>query len=403
MNTKVVSTLLVTALSLGVSNARAAGFGIGAQDARSNAMTNAFAAVADNASAAWYNPSATVFLEGKNNVSVGSMFVNAKLKHTNTAVNGGVTDETKDIINVLPHLYAVHKLNDNQALSLSVNVPFGLSSHWKEDAQTAGVALESEVQDINFNVNYAYKFSDKFSAALGLNYGSFAAKLTNSFSDIDADKGDGYGWNAALTYKPVEDWTFATTYRSRMTATLHGGKFKTKPAGASFPVEADLTVPDMFTAAASWRMNDKWLFSLQGDYTNWTTYDKLVFKLSGAPFPNPKQVKGFKQGYAARVGTKYILNDKWKISGGLTYDANPVPTKYFETRVPDSDRIEVGIGATYEVNGSFAVDFSYCRVQFLTRDVKGSHATGNAFIDATIDGTYRSYADMPAVTLSYKF
>lgn len=407
MKTNAVMMLCTAALSMLAVKADASGFYLGSQDARANGMVNAFAAVADNAAATWYNPAATVYLDGNTNISLGSAFATIKIKHQNT--NGTPEDETKDKLNLLPNFYAVQKVSENMALSLGVNAPFGVVSNWEDNANTKNVALKSEVKDINYNLNLAYRFSEKFSASAGLNYGQMTATLTSATTEIDADKSkDGYGWNVGLMYKPSDTLSFGATYRSSVKATLYGGRFKVAAYAVDLPVEAELEVPDLATVGAAWKANEKWLFSLQGDYANWTTYDELKFinsdtgnviDLGAGPVI---QRKGFGPAYSVRFGTQYTMNSKWKLRGGLAYDTNPVYSKYFETRVPDSDRIEIGIGATYQFNDSFTMDISYLRAQFLKRNMKGSHATGTA-ADATIDGTYRTNANLPAISFAYKF
>lgn len=391
----------------------ASGYHLGVQDARANGFANAFAAVADNAAAAWYNPAATVFLDGNNVIGMGVVAADLHIKHENTAEHGGGTDRTKPKTAYLPAAYAVSKINENMAVSIGVNAPFGISSTWENDAKTADTAIKSEQKDINYNVNLAYKFSEKLSAAIGIDYGQMTARLTSSTLEVIADKTPrgGFGWNTAILYRPADRWSLSASYRSSVKATLTGTVESRYPPVYQFfgNVEADLEMPDLASIGAAYRANDKWLFSLQGDYVNWTTYDKLVFKdrdsgnvLLIAGVKPMIQHKGFGPAYAVRMGTEYSANSSWKLRAGLAYDTNPVYSKYFETRVPDSDRIEAAIGATYQA-GNFSIDISYCRVQFLPRTVKDSHASGTAVVDAHIDGTYKTYADMPAISFGYKF
>ena len=227
--------LCTAALSMLAVKADASGFYLGSQDARANGMVNAFAAVADNAAATWYNPAATVYLDGNTNIALGSAFATIKIKHQNT--NGTPEDETKDKLNLLPNFYAVQKVSDNMALSLGVNAPFGVISNWEDNANTKNVALKSEVKDINYNLNLAYRFSEKFSASAGLNYGQMTATLTSAAAEIDADKSkDGYGWNVGLMYKPSDTLSFGATYRSSVKATLYGGRFKVAAYAVDLPV-----------------------------------------------------------------------------------------------------------------------------------------------------------------------
>ena len=395
MKTLTVSAV-ITAISLLASQAGASGFNIGSQDAGAGAMANAYTAVADNASATWYNPAATVFLEGgDNHYGIGAAFAFAHFRHTNTA---GITDNTADEVPMIPAAYAVRKLNDKMALSLGVNAPFGFANKWHDSAATAAIATKSEVQDINFNLNFAYAFSEKFSAAIGYDYGYMSATLDSTMAQLDATKSEGgHGFNIALMYKPTTDWSFGAAYRSRISATLYGGRMKVPAMSLDRPLEAELTVPDMVTIGAAWKMNEKWLLSLQGDYTNWATYDRLNFVDRETGNLLSTQYKGFGPAYALRFGTKYAMNNKWTLRGGMLYDTNPVKASLLETRVPDSNRIGLSLGVTYNVSENMTIDLSYTREQFLERTVTGNKN------NVVLDGEYRTYLNMPAISLGYKF
>ena len=75
----IIVLLLVGLMGL-ASSVNAAGFRLSEQDAKANGMGNSFVAVADNASAVWYNPAAMTDLE-KTNLSLGTVMVYPTMKH----------------------------------------------------------------------------------------------------------------------------------------------------------------------------------------------------------------------------------------------------------------------------------------------------------------------------------
>jgi len=388
MKSKVYSGLAVI---LGMTvNAQAAGFRIGEQDARANAMGNAFVAVADNAAAAWYNPAATVDLEGKNNVSAGLVLIVPRMEHYSE------TQRHSDLIkpkgNIAPHMYAVTKLNDRTALSLSVNAPYGMASVWDKESYTSEYSVKSEVKDINYGLNLAYKLSEKFSVAAGVDYASIDAYLTKMYGPYELKiSGDGYGlgYNAAAMYHYNDKWDFGASYRSSITSTLRGNaRVVSKTA-----IKADLTLPDTFQIGAAYRLNEKWRFTVVGDYTNWSTYDEIVFKNRSDGTTYGSEVKDWNDAWAVRLASEYVINDRWKVRGGAFYDWTPVPESHFETRVPDNDRLSFSIGFGY-AHKDLSLDFSYCHVRFFDRSIGGG---------TDLSGKYYATASLPAVTLGYKF
>ena len=98
--------------------------------------------------------------------------------------------------------------------------------------------------------------------------------------------------------------------------------------------------------------------------------------------------------WAFRAGTEYKYSDTLKFRGGAFYDMNPVKEDYFETRVPDTNRMAISVGAGYTI-GSVTVDASYMYLMFIERTVDSA--------TASLDGKYNSVAHLPALSVSYKF
>jgi len=200
-NTAILAVVLAMA-----GNAGAAGFRLSEQDAKATGMGNSFVAVADNASAAWYNPAAIIGLEGTN-LSLGSAMVAPSMSHQNEVLSTSV-DNIENTLHIPPHFYATRKLNQKYSVGLSVNVPFGLSTDWDSASNTREIATKSEIQAIYTNLNGVYKVNDALSVAAGASYVSLDATMnkkvefgtTNVEQTLEGD-GTGVGFNVAGIYK----------------------------------------------------------------------------------------------------------------------------------------------------------------------------------------------------------
>ncbi|MCM2268122.1 MAG: OmpP1/FadL family transporter [Elusimicrobiales bacterium] len=396
-----IIVLILVALMGLASSVNAAGFRLADQDAKATGMANAYTAVADNASAVWYNPAAITNLEGTN-VSLGTVMIAPSMEHKNTAANGGATDEIANRLHIPPHFYATHKINDQWSLGLGVNAPFGLSTEWERlTAFTRTVATKSKVQAVNYNLNGGYKLNDKFSFAAGVDYAMVNAVLNRQVTDaIPANldgEGNGMGYNVAAMYKHNDKWNFGASYRSQIKVTLEGDLATNTIA----PVEADLTLPDMLQIGAAYKFNDKWTFAADIDYTNWTTYRNIIV-INQNTLAETKDIKNWKSVYAFRLGTEYKYSDTWKFRAGSFYDMNPVRKEHFETRVPDSDRVAFAIGAGWNKN-NLTVDVSYMYLMFLERSITNTYAGTASTVNTKLDGKYNSIAHLPAITIGYKF
>lgn len=408
-----IIVLILVALMGLASSVNAAGFRLADQDAKATGMGNAFTAVADNASAVWYNPAAITNLEGTN-VSLGTVMVYPTMEHKNT---NGTTDEIEKTLHIPPHFYATRKINDQWSLGLGVNAPFGLSTEWDPaTANTRTVATKSEVKAINANLNGAYKLNEKFSFAAGVDYVTMDATLNkklertaaptyNIEQTLEGD-GTGLGYNAAVQYKHSDKWNFAANYHSKVKVAMDGkinipmpvtgvpaiDTYKTTNKDA----ETEITLPDLFQVGAAYKYSDKWLFSAEADYTNWTTYRRIVIDYTRDDGSVTQSIdnKNWESTWAFRLGTEYKHSDTLKFRAGTFYDMNPVKEEYFETRVPDTDRVAFAIGAGWNKN-NVTVDVSYMYLMFLEREVDSA--------TASLDGKYNSAAHLPAITIGYKF
>src|SRR4030043_1838412 len=129
-NTKMIyKPVLIVVLLLTVfcTSGYPAGFLVYNQDAASAGMANAFTAVADNASAVFYNPAGINQLEG---TQIRSGF---HLVVPNTSFRGSVSGEKTDMhdkISVPLTGYITHKVNDKISVGGGIFTPFGLVTEW---------------------------------------------------------------------------------------------------------------------------------------------------------------------------------------------------------------------------------------------------------------------------------
>ncbi|MCX5786502.1 MAG: outer membrane protein transport protein [Elusimicrobia bacterium] len=394
---------LAAFLAFGISSAYAAGFRLSEQDAKANGMGNAFVAAADNASAVWYNPAAMTELD-KTSLSLGTVMVYPTTTHDYT----GGSDEIAKVVHIPPYFYATHKLNNKMALGFGFNAPFGLSTDWDTTSHAASVAAYSDIKAYSYNLNGAYKVSYKLSLALGADYVYLDATMNNTSMDLSGN-GHGWGYNAAVFYRAGDKWNFGANYRSSVKIDVDGTA-TVAALGSSNDASTRITLPDTFQIGAAYKANEKWLVSATADYTNWATYHALIVKSNtitaltsylnsvvpgGYPVSNTiTERKNWQSVWGFHAGTEYKYSDTWAFRAGTFYDCNPVKEKYFDTSIPDSDRMAFSIGAGY-TKGNIVADLSYTYLMLVKRTVDS--ATN------TLDGIYKSSAHLPAISVGCKF
>lgn len=406
--------VLVVAVLMGLAgSANAAGFRQANQSASANGMGTAFTAVANDASAVWYNPAAMTDLHGTN-LSLGSVFVAPRTEHRSTT---GITDRPEAKTSALPHVYATRQINNKFAVGLGVNVPYGLGTEWDDTTSlTRQVATKSELIALYSNLNAAYKVNEKLSVAAGASFVKLdatmnkvlthpAAPVTLGNQTLEGD-GTGVGYNAAALYKHNK-WRLAANYRSQVKVDIDG-KINAENLAVGVTdrdASTEITLPDTFQFGIAHQCTDKFLASIEADYTNWTTYRKLVIDYTNN-VNAAKQTTDYKYWnavWAFRLGTEYKVNEAWKIRAGAYYDMTPVEDTYFETRSPGSDRIAFSVGAGW-TKGNLSIDASYLYLKMMERKIDDSRQDDALAGGTTVlNGKYNTTARLPALTVNYKF
>jgi long-chain fatty acid transport protein len=404
----VLFVIAMTGVAALCSESLAAGFRLPDQDAAAMGMASAFVGQADNPSAVWYNPAGISNLDGVR-ISAGVEAIYPVLTHENTF---GTTDVSDRTVAWPAEIFATDRMNDRVSLGLGINSPFGLSTDWSAFSPTSHVATLSRVKTTDINPNVAYKISDALSAAVGLDYMKLQATLESVLSPVALfrlnGEGSGLGANAAVLFKANEQLNLGLSYRSRIKVKVDGNaNVVGLPFSFTNTAQTDITLPDLIQFGASYKATDRLTINTDLEYTWWSTYDRLtiqsntILALSGGLTNTSIEEKDWKNTWALRIGGQYRLSDQWKLRAGYVYDQNPVPSDRFETSLPDSDRQGVTIGAGYAI-GNITVDASYMYLLFKNRTISNSFA-GGLMPDPSLNGTYKSSAQIAAVTVGYKF
>ena len=396
----------------------AAGFALPDQDAAAMGMAGAFAGQADDPAAVWYNPAGMTRLDGTR-VSGGVIGIYPTLTHENNTVNPGTTDVSQREIHLPVHLYATHRLNDKVAFGIGINNPFGLSTDWNpETSSTRYVATFSKVVTTEVNPNIAYKLNDDLSVAFGIAYVQLRATLEKTVNVILpgpvllgdhnfrlSGDGDGWGLNAAALYNVAQNVQIGLSYRSRVKIDVDGEAGLTGgPAATSATGQTSITLPDLVQLGVSYKVSEKLTMNADLDYTLWSTFDRIVVTSSN-PLFNATDEKQWHDVWCLRIGGQYKLSDQWKLRAGYVYDQSPVGETHFDTRTPDADRQGITIGTGY-ATGNMTVDLAYMYLRFNKRTINNSLADddANPFTpDNSLNGTYKSQAQLAGITIGYKF
>jgi len=401
---------VATLLSLSAATLLASGYRIPEQSLNAVAMSAANVAGVNGADASYYNPANMSFMENGAFTEVALTYINLpKIKYADTQ-NSAFNGDSKEEQFLMPNLHYVSPMMGNWRYGLSITAPAGLSKRWDERFPRAS-AEEFTLKVIEINPTASYKFNEQAAIGFGLR-GVYTDGIVKSNAvglgspanrDLTGDSID-FGYNAALTYKPIKDLTFSTTYRSKVDLTVKGdatlvsGMYN---GGAS----VEIPLPASLTLAAAYTM-DKTTVEFVFERTYWSSYKNLDFNydvdltataMAGFDRAIPKNWKDVN---AYRIGISHQYNDALKLMAGFAIDKTPVPDSTLSFELPDSDAKLYSVGFEYKLTQKLKMGLAYLY------DVKEDRTiTNRTLTNPTAPyGTFTdSAAHLVTASLKYKF
>jgi len=261
---------------------QAAGFAIIEHSA--SGMGNSFAgaaAVANDASTAWFNPAGLTLIKNSQLIVAGHIIdstadftdkgssVNPKL--TDGKVKPGSLTGSNDNANggaaFIPNVYYVHPVNDEVTFGLALNAPFGMETDYEDDWVGRYQGLNSEVTTVNINPSLGWKINNQLSLGAGMSLQYIHVSLSNAIdstalclklaegkpqllqacssaglgventanlandskAELETDNW-GYGFNLGLMYAVNDATRLGASYRSKISQETSGdAKFTVNP------------------------------------------------------------------------------------------------------------------------------------------------------------------------------
>lgn len=414
------------------------------QGTAASAMSNAFAAQADDPSALHYNPAGMTQLQGVQFMA-GAL---ASGGSTNFTGPTGVTargDRNGSAAWPPPgHTFLTANLKDLGLTALGdftagvgVTVPFGSLTRWPNDGPFKTATTFNTLPLLDIKPTLAYKATENLSLGLGADIYTFSnfvgegqiEKQSISSAGVKTElngKGTAAGFNASLLYtalrnadgKPLAN--VGIVYRSQATMHLSGALLAN---GAKVSdAKATLVLPQVITGAiALWPVRTserEWKLELDVDYVGWKSVRNLDVTLgNGTTIAQPQN---WKNTYAVMVGTEYkwlALEPlpHWEVAlrAGYTNQQNQMPDLTYDPGIPSSDLHIVGggVGFLCKEQGSFlslmrcgdlgvgslkpqaiGLDLSYQTAFYEDRTVVGNR-------NSTVNGTYKTMLHVGSLSI----
>lgn len=387
MNSR-VKQLLAFAVVAGAAAGSALGAGFQLYNegsAEALALGGAVSARRDLISNAWYNPASLTEFKAPR-LMLGGVAVQMRTEYEDSTGYGDVDGSLEPHWQFIPHAFYVHPLCDcaSTTFFLSVTTPFGLATQWDWNNSVWGPMF---VKEISLRTTYitggaAFAINDHLSVAGGLNLVNanvqYQAKILNLIPphvNPDLEMGaDAWGWGYVLAanVRINEDWTAGIRFQSPVKLNFKGDvsyePFKPFVGQYDDDVEADVTLPATVNLGIATTAVERWTFSADVVWTDWSQYDEFRVEFDSPPSSTPGfaksydpllSTKNWKDAFGYRVGAEYMLSEAWKLRFGYVYDQSPVPDEYRAPELPCSDRHMFSTGVGYD-RGNWGIDLAYC-------------------------------------------
>ena len=411
------------------------------QGAAASAMSNAFAAQADDPSALHYNPAGMTQLRGVQ-LMAGALISGGSTDFTGPTGVTATGDRNGTVAWPPPaHTFITANLKDlgltalgDLSVGIGLTVPFGSLTRWPNDGPFRTATTFSALPLLDIKPTLAYKATENLSLGLGADIYTFSGLAGEGHVEKQSvwpgglgipagskvelsGKDTAAGFNASLLYtalrnadgKPLAN--IGIVYRSQATLHLSGALLAngTKVSDAS----ATLVLPQIMTGAiAIWPVRTserEWKLEMDVDYVGWKSVRNLDITLgNGTTIAQPQN---WRSTYAVMLGTEYkwlVLESlpNWEVAlrAGYTNQQSQMPDLTYDPGIPSADVNIVGggVGFLCKEQGLFlglmrcgdfgvgslkpkaiGVDLSFQTALYEDRTVLGNR-------NPTVDGIYRT-------------
>lgn len=425
------AAIVLSSLIAGTGTAYASGFAL--REGSADWMANAFAgdtAKAYDAATAWTNPAGMVRLNGNElDFSIDAILPNGTFTGANFVGPGAITPGTNggNLIEpvLLGGIYGVFSVTPDFKLGLAVDSPFGQRVTNPTNFVGRYQSLVSSISDLQIALSGAYRINDQWSIGGGPVVDVFSARLTQAINlgPLAALTGDpvadlhgsdvAVGYNVGILYQASPDLRFGLDYRSRIQHNISGTQSVTVPGlvGAFSPLTAGfltaqnsaagtkITLPDSLTAGVYWQLNPKLALLADIAWTNWAVV-KTINVVPTSPFAAGSSLtENWHATASISVGANYQLTDKLLLQTGFGWDQSPVTQSNRTSRIPDSDRYLVAVGAQYQVMTNVTVQVAYAHIFFDKAQISNAASATSGLLQ----GTYNTAADTLSLGMKVKF
>ncbi len=401
---------LIAILAAGLTTGLFAnGLNLNGNGSKANAMGGAFVGLANDFSAAYWNPAGLAQMT----TASFSLFAADILPFGTYQFDlAGIDAKSTFKHYLIPAAGYFQPLGDKIVVGVYLNAPSGAGAVWDgEDLAPLVKGVydwNSKLGIFTISPSIAIKVTEKImlGATLDINYGML--KMAQPVIGLGQYSEDLKGWALGGTFgilvKPVKQFSFGATYKLPFTAKLKGDVEIPAAEGLGLPTTdtgtRTATWPQWLAAGIAIKPMDKLTFTADVQYTNWK-------KLQTIPvtFENVDWETYFADGAAYqllwknttqfRFGVEYMASKCLALRAGYYFDPNPGPVETQNVLLPEFKYSWITAGFGY-MSEKIVIDFS---VEYGT----GEDITVPLGLPDGMPGVHGMKIVAPSLSFTYKF
>jgi long-chain fatty acid transport protein len=359
--------------------AQAAGFYLQEQSVRGWGRANSGEVADQGPASLWWNPAA-IAGTARAEAAFGATGIlpSGRVSDTGTLIDrpgappepvGGLPVLRDPILRgVAPNNAFALPLGERIAVGLAVTAPFSFTSQYDPSGWQRYSAIRTRLLTLDFQPSLAVKATDWLSIGAALNIQYSDAWLSNALPNLTPGSpdarlrltGNGWdlGWSAGLQLRPSERVSIGVAYKSAIDHTTEGPIEVTglvgplAPRNTSGPATVRFTTPWQLVAGARLGISEGLTVNAQAVHFGWSKFD--ILDISGPV--NNAIVQNYKDTWSIAVGFDKSLGEQLTLRGGVQIDPTPTRDSNRDPRVPDGDRINYNVGASYRMSEHISLD-----------------------------------------------
>ncbi len=328
---------------------------LGGLGPKAGGMSGAFTAVADDASAFYYNPAGLTQIKS-NYIFVGGDLVLPHFQYQ--APMSSTLSSKNDVSHLMPLFGFSAPVSEKFAFGLGVISPYGLGASYSQ--------MESLLTLTDLVPAVCWQVTDELSLGAALNLGwsqfEYDAPITVGGLPVGFSKSEATGSGVGATFgalvKPLDWLHLGFVYRLPTKVKLEGDTEIVSPATGAIADDfvTHFTFPGRATVGLAVKPQTNWAVAFDANWYDYSGADK--FRISYDNLPTAYQKLDWQDNCSFHLGAEYKPIDWLSLRTGIGYQTAVIPDSTVSPLTPDASGWDAACGLSVSWK-AITLDASY--------------------------------------------